>query len=182
MQEGKVSSTSEFAEVSEQTLKHSRQLGVRKPIIGILAILLVAGLICAGILTKRIAVAVMPNTKAMILTEVCHADDIAEFNKYSQGASVSLEPLAKEVAARSNYKNDPTCVYIEYIYLRATYKYSDAVTRGEQLLKMMAQGYYTSNALYSTESISSKSIESDLQLMRTLRDGKPMIGGTDDDY
>jgi hypothetical protein len=98
----------------------------RLVVIGLTSVVLV-GLVVAGLLTKRFAVALTPNTHAVVVTTVCAPEDITKFNTLIQKDYTAFQTHMKDITSRSHYTDDASCVFMAYRYFLEELQYSKAI-------------------------------------------------------
>lgn len=146
-------------------------------IIGGIALLVVV--VAVGILTKRIALALLPGTKATVITEICSDSDIAKFNTLIRNDYDSLGILMKDIETRPNYKNDTSCVFMEYRYFYGELQYSKAVEMANRYKELINSGSYSNSKISIDQSIST--LDRTLEVIRTLPDGQDRTSSDGDE-
>ena len=100
------------------------------------AALLIA--VALGVATQRIAIAVLPHTKAQVVAQVCTAEEVAKFNDTLGGAS--FKETLENIATRAGHESDASCSYMEYSYYMQSYNYTKARQAAERLESLVANG------------------------------------------
>lgn len=139
---------------------------------------LAGGLVTLAIMTERLAIAFIPQTRAQIVADVCTTDDITKFNTSIQQDYDAFRALMKDIEERSNYKDDASCVFMEYKYFHEELQYSKAVEMANRFKELVNRGHYGSNQINYDQSIAT--IDNMIDVMRSLPDGKNIDGAGDD--
>ncbi|HMR73129.1 MAG TPA: hypothetical protein PKD68_03925 [Candidatus Saccharibacteria bacterium] len=124
-------------------------------------------LLIVGVLTKRIAIAVMPGSSAQVTTQVCGVDDIANFN--DNFANEDFSKTIETIQQRSSYNDDVNCVYIEYRYYYDRQQYAKASERAVRVEELVKAGNFINNQINGVQSI--VVIQQNTEAVQGLPDG-----------
>lgn len=134
---------------------------------------LVLGLIAAALMTKRLAIAFMPNTKAQVVVEVCTSNDITNFN--TNFANDDFSKTVEEIRGRASQQNDINCLFIQYKYFSDRRIYTKAEETVVRIRELVNKGSAIDSRFKGLEAIDT--MEQYVQETKSLPDGR----ASDDD-
>ena len=128
--------------------------------------------VALGVATQRIAIAVLPHTKAQVVAQVCTADDIAKFNATFGGSG--FKATAESITGRAGHESDASCAYMEYSYYMQSYNYTKARQAAARLESLVANGHYVNTAINLPQSMGE--IKQAITKTEGAADGKSTAG------
>lgn len=134
----------------------------KRLIIEIIAFVIIAGGIGAAFTTGRLYAGIkQPNEKIIKQEVICGQDTINKFNDVitsagSKDTDTKLSDIRSEIMKKSNYKNDPSCVYIKlYTEITNPNTANDAKATYKELENLVAKGLYINSNLSGITSLPS---------------------------
>lgn len=153
-----------------------KQIRSRIAVFGV--VLVLTGVIVAGVLTGRLAVAFGRYSTVVVNPGICTADDVTAFNHRYDTDDSGFGAVAEDILSRSGQKNDVNCAFMLHMYFYGTRQYSKAVDNGERVIELINTGHFIDNRIESVQSL--EAINQRVMDIKSLQDGKAQDDGFDE--
>lgn len=162
--DNEVTTTTEAHHKSKETQFNKKKVKV----ITLGCIVLLVCLLVVGVLTKRIAIAFMPNSSARVVSEVCGTSDIDNFN--TNFTNEDFNKTIEAIEKRAGYNNDANCVYMQYRYYYDRLQYTKARDRATRVEELINAGNFIDSRFAGLQNLAM--IQQSIDAIKDISDGK----------